>query len=609
MPKFNRRQLLQGLTLTSLTSLATTAGAMEKLPPWWPLPRPKKDPSFPESVEPWPSNGSAPEFPREGIQPPEEFDFPIRTTLPFAHGVASGDPLSDRVMIWTRITLSEYPSDELQGEWRIASDPAMKHIINQGRFTTNETIDWTVKIDADGLLPYTTYYYQFFYNGAESCVGRTRTAPASWDTNSNIRFAVCACSSYFSGHMNGYGRIADKKDLDFVIHCGDYIYDFPDEDEQIRVPNNNPDGETNPDFRSPRSLYELRRRYALYRSDPNLFRAHQQHPWLIIWDNHDIGGRDQLTDEESFRAFWEWTPSRQPDPNDLYRRHDRLSYGQLADIFFTDRHYKNWYPEEAQPNRDYLGVSQNQILRDELAASKDRGAYWRILINQTVIGQFYLLNPPASADWVIECLFPDYKDGIILNPKQWDGYPQERTDLINFLADNNINNNLFVTGDMHMNYDSDVAADPGSPANYNPHTGAGSMGIEFAPSSISRGGADETIRGILGDNPLAGVLGYVGSTIGSNALFNSNPNCHFMEWTSHGYGIVDMHPDKVILEHWWTSIMNVTKSERLGAQLMSWKDSNHLERISLPIATQRISQDDGELAYEVSKELLQPGLA
>lgn len=599
MTTINRRRLLQGLTLSGI---ASTAGAMDRLPSWWPKPKPKT-PVFPDDVAPWTDipQGS---FPREGVSPPEDFGFPVRTNLPFAHGVASGDPLPDRVIIWTRVTLSDATNTLIHGEWRIASDPAMEQIVTRGEFATSQASDYTVKIDVTGLAPYTTYYYQFYYDGAESCVGRTRTAPSESQQMNHLRFAVCACSSYFSGYMNGYGRIADRRDLDFVIHCGDYIYDFPDRDEYLRVPGDLPDEELNPDFRSPRSLYELRRRYALYRSDPDLFRAHQQHPWFIIWDNHDIGGNDALSDAESYQAFWEWTPSRQPDPTDLYRRHQRTSYGQLADIYFTDRHYKRWYPHEAQPDRDYLGASQNNFLRQELLYSKQRDADWRILINQAFIGQFYLINPPANADWVFECLFPGYRDGIVLSPNQWDGYPQERTDLINFLSDNHINNNLFVTGDMHMNWASDVAADPGSPENYNPHTGKGSMAVEFAPSSISRGGADENIRGVIGDNPLAGLLGYIGSNIASTALFNSNPNAHFMEWTSHGYGIVDMQPDRVMLEHWWTLITTQTKRERLGAQLVCWRDGNHLERIDLPIATQRQSPADGDLAYDPAETLL-----
>ncbi|MCG8317803.1 MAG: alkaline phosphatase D family protein, partial [Pseudomonadales bacterium] len=545
-------------------------------------------------------------MPREGIVSPADLGFPVRTNLPFAHGVASGDPLSDSVILWTRIALLAYPTDEIAGRWRVAADSAMEQIIIEGDFTTSSGQDWTVKVDAKGLQPYQIYYYQFYYDGAESCVGRTRTAPEQWQSQPHIRFAVCACSSYYSGYMNGYGRIADRKDLDFVIHCGDYIYDFPDSDEYFRVPGGIDDGEINPDFRSPRSLLELRRRYALYRSDPNLFRAHQQHPWLIIWDNHDIGGREQLTDQESYQAFWEWTPSRQPDPEDIYRRHTSISYGNLADIIFTDRHYPRWNSAEQHINQEYLGLSQNQFLREALSNSQQRGAPWRVLINQAFIGQFYLINPPASGDWVFELLFPDYQDGIILNDKQWDGAQSERTALLNYLRDAQISNNLFVTGDMHMNWGSDVAVDPGSPANYNRHTGMGSVGIEFAPSSISRGGADENIRGLLGgsENPLSGVLALAGSAIASTALVNSNPNAQYMEWTHHGYGIVDLQSDKAIMEYWWTPILSEKNSERLGAQLISWSGSNHLERISMPVATQRLSQNDQDLAYEIHETLL-----
>ncbi|MCG8671198.1 MAG: alkaline phosphatase D family protein [Pseudomonadales bacterium] len=592
MPHIHRRRILQGIALSGLASAgcsgesssssSSSSGSSRNLSGW--------------------TNGGEGTLPRKGIEPPVGFSFPIRTSLPFAHGVASGDPLPDRVIIWTRITLIEYPATDLVGEWRMASDPDMKEIVGRGTFSTHQGVDWTIKLDVDGLSPYTVYYYQFFYDGAESCIGRTRTAPESWQDELHLRFAVCACSSYYSGHMNGYGRIAEKKDLDFVIHCGDYIYDFPDEDELIRIPSDNDDGETNEDFRNPLTMNELRRRYALYRSDPNLFRAHQQHPWLIIWDNHDIGGRDDLTDEESYRVFWEWTPSRQPDPEDLYRRHERLSYGSMADIFFTDRHYPKWYEEESQEDRTYLGVSQNEYLREELLNSKERDADWRILINQAFFGQLYLINPPKEADWLVEKFFPGVDDGIILNDNQWDGAPQERADFLNFLQENDIHNNLFVTGDMHMNWASDLAVDPGTPSNYNPSTGEGSVAIEFAPSSISRGGADETIRGILGTE--LALLATAASTVASNFLSTTNPNCQYLEWSNHGYGIVDMKPDHVTLEFWWTRILSHATTERMGAQLLSVKGSNHIQRLDVMSPTTRDSEADKPLADEVPINLL-----
>lgn len=600
MTDIRRRRILQGMALGGLATTGCSGGSKSGS---------NDNTTAPDNdareLSPW-LDDTPGSLPSEGLAPTADFSFPIRTTLPFAHGVASGDPLPEQIIIWTRITLESYPDTIIDGEWRMATDKAMTNIVARGAFDTNADRDWTVKIDVASLSPYTVYYYQFYYDGAESCIGRTRTAPAEWDNQDHIRFAVCACSSYFSGQMNGYGRIADRKDIDFVIHCGDYIYDFPDSDESFRIPSGNDDGDTNPDFRGPRTLNELRRRYALYRSDPNLFRAHQQHPWLILWDNHDVGANDELTDQESFQAFWEWTPSRQAFPNDIYRRHDRISYGAMADIFFTDRHYTRWFDDEAQPNREYLGVSQNEWFREELLNSQHRSADWRIVINQAFIGQFYLINAPASIDWILELVVPDYSDGIILNSNQWDGAQQERTDLINFLADNEIRNNLFVTGDMHMNWASDVAADPGSYDTYNPDTGEGSWGIEFAPSSISRGGADENVRGALGGTDAEGAsfAAYLASGAVSNVLANTNPNAQYMEWTNHGYGIVDMKPDLVTMEYWWTQILKETNHEILGAQMISAKDSNHMVRLTMPVATQRDSEQDAALADEINEALL-----
>ncbi|TAM22818.1 MAG: alkaline phosphatase, partial [Nevskiaceae bacterium] len=314
------------------------------------------------SESPSTAGTKVPSFPKPGEEP-ADFDFPLVLALPFAHGVASGDPLADRVILWTRITELLPSAAAVAVDWLVASDPTMSQIVKRGRQFASAEHDWTVKVDVTGLQPATSYYYRFEALGAQSIVGRTRTAPAT--AVEELRLAVLACSSYWSSYWSGLGHLADRNDLDLVVHCGDYIYDFVDEDEGIRARKDKKDT-AYVDYRDWLNLAEVRRRYALWRSDPNLLRAHQQHPWFIVWDNHDIstgygnelpstvtGDGATTTLDEVCRAFYEWTPSRPvkpdgsgefilvedgsyplaSDPKFVYRK---LPYGPLLDVFGVD---------------------------------------------------------------------------------------------------------------------------------------------------------------------------------------------------------------------------------------------------------------------------------
>ncbi len=482
---------------------------------------------------------------------------------PFLHGVASGDPLSDRVILWTRITLEPQPTDTIVVEWTVALDPSLKNVVASGEAYTDHECDFTVKVDA--LLPYpaTTYYYGFRYQGVESMTGRTRTAPTS--AVNALRIAVCSCSSIYSGYMNGYGRIADRNDLDLVIHCGDYIYNWPDENERVRIPTDFIDE------KDPETLEELRRRYAYYRRDPQLSRAHQQHPFAIIWDNHDIESGPR---EAAIQAFHEWTPIRAPEPgnNNLIYRH--LPYGPLLDILMLDTRHIGRDPvvKTSNPllndsidddNRSLLGAVQYQWLTDNLSAS---GTQWRILGNQVMMAPLLALGLVDNPDDDM----PGYNDaGLILNPVQWDGYSAERRRLFQFLRERGIGNNIVVTGDMHMSFAADLVEDPINKTLYNRKTGGKSVGVEFLPTSISRGNIDEQIGATPGT--LASIAAAVATGI-------ANPHIQYADYREHGYGIVHLTAEEATFEFWYTPILYQTRYQWLGASLVCKTGKNHLER-------------------------------
>ncbi|MTI21611.1 T9SS type A sorting domain-containing protein [Fulvivirga sp. RKSG066] len=260
---------------------------------------------------------------------------------PFYHGVASGDPLQNRVIIWTRVTPES--DGTIPVSWRVATDPNMTNVVNNGVYYTDASKDYTVKVDVGGLLSATTYYYDFNALGATSITGRTRTAPEG-DIN-QLRFAVVSCSNYQDGYFNAYERISERNDIDALIHLGDYIYEYEaggygysEDVNRGHIPEN-----------EIISLMDYRIRYSYYRLDPQLRKAHQQLPFITIWDDHEFANNAYMDGAENhqsnegewnarknnaYQAYFEWMPIRSTeDPNRIYRK---INYGNLMDLILLD---------------------------------------------------------------------------------------------------------------------------------------------------------------------------------------------------------------------------------------------------------------------------------
>jgi len=564
------------------------------------------------------------------LRPPADFDYPTITPLPFAHGVASGDPLADRVILWTRVTELKPRGGPVPVRWEVATDPGMSDVIRSGRQDAIADRDWTVKVDVTGLQPATSYYYRFEALGRRSITGRTRTAPAS--AVESIRMAVLACSSYWSSWWSGLGHIADRNDLDLVIHCGDYIYDFVDEDEELRARRDLRDT-AHPDYRDWLNLDEVRRRYALWRSDPNNLRAHQQHPWFIVWDNHDIdpGYGNELptpfddqegatTLADTTRAFWEWTPSRPvkadgsgefilvddgsyPEPQDSRLVWRKLPFGPMLDVFGVDTQIGLPRYEQAidgshlEAGSSLMGRRQFEWLTQSMLQSSQAGVSWRLVNNQT---------------WLAPADIPDLVEGIPtpkLGLSRWSDYTEERAAWFRYLRGDNptqqrVRNNIVVSGDAHGSWGSDLIEDstllgdylPGLPlpnlragstaANFPAGFGRGttgnlgplnlrakSVGVEFAPSSMGRGGADEIVANALG-LPVGAAATVVAARALELALIAGNRNCQFIEWVDHGYGIVHVAADRTVFEYWWQDKLTPGSPDVLGRQLVAWAEED-----------------------------------
>lgn len=452
----------------------------------------------------------------------------VRTSqAPFLHGVASGDPLTDRVILWTRVTPPQNWTGSIAVTWQVASDPQFTQIVASGNTSTDASRDYTVKVDAAGLQPNRWYYYRFQALSATSPTGRTRTLPASGATR--LRIAVVSCADYQNGFYNAYENICLRNDVDFVLHLGDYIYEYGPQQNSVRQ--SEPPKEI-------LTLEDYRIRYSHYRLDSSLQWLHQNYPIIAVWDDHELandawtGGAQNhdpntegpFADRKAamLRAYHEWIPFRMPDPNDSLRIWRSFNWGGLADLILLDtRHYGRTQQVSASnllgldvnnstlndPNRTILGTSQRAWLVNQLKSST---AGWRLLGQQVMV-----------APLRITVLGTTY----IVNPDQWDGYPADRRRIMDSLIQNTIGNVVFLTGDIHTSWGNDLPFGPGS---YSPSTGAGSTAVEFVTPSITSANAS-----------------FLGNFANPSVVQSQNPHIKYTDLSRHGYLILDITSQKV----------------------------------------------------------------
>lgn len=444
-------------------------------------------------------------------------DLNARTQLdtryaPFYHGVASGDPLQDRVIIWTHVTTS-IPGPTTVN-WEVATDTAMSNVVQSGSFVTSDTMDYTVKVDVTGLQPGTWYYYRFERGGRYSLTGRTFTAPSGNGIDS-LRFGVVSCSKYAAGYFNAYGSLARRNDVHAILHLGDYIYESGD-------------GDGDREHQPPSEILVLddyRMRHSQYKLDEDSRCIHQMYPFISVWDdhessnnswrdgadNHDEGPDGLWTDRKSYavRAYYEWMPIRMTDPADPVRIFRKLSYGNLLDFFMLDTRL---YARDEQvsgsaitdPARNLLGPDQLKWLIDEMKSST---AQWKVLGQQVMMAPLEAFGFPISTD-------------------QWDGYQGERNRLYDSIMTHNLKNVVVLTGDIHTAWANDLPGD-----NYNSNTGAGSVGVEFITTSVTNTNS---------------VVNF-----GQNAIKFANPHVKYVNLADHGYFILDLNQSRAQADYYY----------------------------------------------------------
>ncbi|MCX7768569.1 MAG: alkaline phosphatase D family protein [Flavobacteriales bacterium] len=439
---------------------------------------------------------------------------------PFYHGVASGDPLTDRVIIWTRVTTNS-PDTGTTVSWAVALDTGMTQIVQSGSTYTSVSRDFTVRVDVQGLQPNTWYYYQFYWNGIPSLRGRTRTLPAG-DTDS-IRVAVASCQNFTSGFYNIYQWLSRTNDVDAIFFLGDFIYE---------------NGGTSTFGRDHDPPYEIltlsdyRTRHSQYRLDKDLREVLRQYPIFSVWDDHEVAnnswrdgaenhdpnteGDFQTRKNQALQVYSEWMPLRYPNPGENVRIFRRFIWGNLMDVHFLDtRLFDRDEPLGflLSPNdpvltdtaRRMLGPEQRQWLLDGLSSGT---ALWRVIAQQVMMAPLQVL-------------------GLVVNGDQWDGYPAERRRLWDFIINNNIPNIVVFTGDIHTAWANDLPY-----TGYDPNTGANSVGVEFVATSVTSGN-------------LLNIPG------GASLVQAANPHVKYVNLEDHGLIIADFNKQRVQADYYF----------------------------------------------------------
>lgn len=483
---------------------------------------------------------------------------------PFYHGVASGDPTPNSVIIWTRVTPEQ--AGPVEVAYQVATTPDFQNIVASGSINTSETEDYTVKVEIGGLQAGSTYYYYFSALNANSLVGRAKTTPEG--PVEHLRFGVVSCSNYEGGYFNAYGMLAQRNDIDAVLHLGDYIYEYGTGVYSVSLP-----GRTNEPPTEILSLADYRTRYSLYRLDPNLIRLHQQHTMISVWDDHESandsykdGAQNHQPDEGDWnlrkaiskQVYFEWMPVRNNPTQDVYRK---IGYGDLCDLLMLDTRLEGrdapppHFDTPDNPPRNMISPVQMEWLTDELKTSP---AHWKVLGNQVLFtdfnvgfagGAFDGSPDPTNLDSIRQA-----EDIFIDN---WESYPTQRNALLDTLRNAGISDVLIVTGDSHSSWAFEVTKKPvnypvptflnlpqPNPFNpttlegYNSATAEGAWAVEFGTPSISSPNFDEAI----GPDLTAQFEQFINNPLpGFNLEYN--PHLKYVDLDRHGYILLDLTPD------------------------------------------------------------------
>ncbi|MEU6095500.1 alkaline phosphatase D family protein [Streptomyces sp. NPDC047079] len=470
----------------------------------------------------------------------------------FLHGVASGDPLPDGILLWTRVTpvAEAIPGSGLgpdtEVSWAVAKDKAFTSIVAKGSTTATAASDHTVKADIRGLEAATDYWFRFSAGGTDSPVARTRTAPAADAAVSGLRFGVVSCANWEAGYFSAYRHLAARNDLDAWLHLGDYIYEYGTGGYGTRgtvVRRHAPTHEI-------LTLADYRIRHGKYKTDPDLQALHAKAPVVAIWDDHEFandawsGGAENHTEgaegawsarqAAARQAYFEWMPVRPAIAGTTYRR---LRFGKLADLSLLDlRSFRSQQVKVGNgsvddPDRTLTGRAQLDWLKAGLKASDTT---WRLVGNSVMISPFAIGSLSADLLKPLAKLLGLPQDGLALNTDQWDGYTDDRRELLAHLRSNAIRNTVFLTGDIHMAWANDVPVDAGT------YPLSASAATEFVVTSVTSDNLDDIVK----------VPEGTVSAVASPLIRAANRHVHWVDTDRHGYGVLDLTAERAQMDYY-----------------------------------------------------------
>ncbi|MFJ2695258.1 alkaline phosphatase D family protein [Streptomyces rochei] len=473
----------------------------------------------------------------------------------FLHGVASGDPLPDGVLLWTRVTPvpeavpGSGTGPDTEVDWVVATDRDFTNVVAKGSVTATAASDHTVKADVRGLEPATDYWFRFSAGPTDSPAARTRTAPAADAAVAGLRFGVVSCANWEAGHFSSYRHLAARGDLDAWLHLGDYIYEYGSGEYGTRDTVVRPHAPAHEIL----ALADYRVRHGRYKTDPDLQALHATAPVVAIWDDHEIandtwsGGAENHTEgaegawtarqAAAKQAYFEWMPVRPAIAGTTYRR---LRFGKLADLSLLDlRTFRSQQVSLGDgkvddPERTLTGRAQMDWLKSGLASSDTT---WRLVGNSVMISPFAIGSIPAELLKPLAELLGLPKEGLALNTDQWDGYTDDRRELLAHLRANGVRNTVFLTGDIHMAWANDV------PHNAATYPLSASAATEFVVTSVTSDNLDDIVK----------VPEGTVSAVAAPVIRAANRHVHWVDTDRHGYGVLDVTAERTQMDFYVVS--------------------------------------------------------
>ncbi|MCT2063051.1 alkaline phosphatase D family protein [Dietzia cinnamea] len=502
----------------------------------------------------------------------------------FRHGVASGDPMADRVILWTRVTPTEQatPGSGIGGlvvvDWEISTDPGFATIVRSGTVTTDAGRDHTVKLDCAGLAPDRWYHYRFRALGQTSRAGRTRTAPAdgAMPASGRWRVGVVSCSNWEAGFFAGYRHLEARGDLDAIIELGDYIYEYGRGEYTAAAGAVRPHDPPHEIV----TLADYRIRLAQYRTDPDLQSLHAHVPWICTWDDHELannswehGAENHQPHEGPFadrkaasaRAYFEWMPVRPDSLRDGGHLYRRLRWGSLAELSMLDlRSYRSEDPgrfngRATDQTGTMTGAEQFDWLARGLASSTAR---WNVIGNSVMVTPVLIPPLDARTTGALTELLGIPREGITYNSDQWDGYAGERRRLFEVIRATGNRNHVFLTGDIHTSWANEVPLDAAD------YPGAGTGAVEFVTPSITSNNINDMV-GLPEGNPL--------SQAAQGALTGVNRHVRWADLDRHGFTVVEFTSGYAHADFW---ALVAREDPASGAYpLASWRSPHGSDRL------------------------------